>query len=149
MHRPDFHNYFEPHALRELTGIAGDDLMNGNWRRGVNDPRTALDELRRWWYDEVDGQQPNVEDLYDNGVDLIQMALGSAVIGDLKNDSPTLRYIFATIEKRESYKVKDDLMPGPFFVEALQILLLAAKPHQRKELTNAVLAATGMPEYIV
>lgn len=153
MHRPEFHSYFAPDNLMELTSIAGDDLMKGVWQHGVNDPRTALNELRRWFWDRHNSESHtgNEEELYHNGADLIQKAIGAAMIGDLRSDSATLRYIFAIIEQRsmEKEKSKDrENLPGPYFIQAMQILLLAAKPTQREDLMNAIFEATGMPQFL-
>lgn len=149
MLRPEIQNYFAPNDLLELTSIAGDDLMKGVWHHGVNDPRPALNELRRWFWDRhnSDSRTGNEEELYENGADLIQKAIGAATIGDLQCDSETLRFIFAIIERRAMEKDKDNL-PSPYFVQALQVLLLAAKPSHREDLMNAIFEATGMSNFL-
>lgn len=125
--------------------------MKGHWRHGVNDPRNDLDEIRRWFWDRNNTTDAvgDAEVIYDHGSNLVQKALGAALIGDLRGDSATLRFIFAIIERRqENKRIRDDVMPGPYFIEALQILLLAAKPTQREDLMNAIFEATGMPQGI-
>ena len=117
--------------------------------RGVNDPRNDLDELRRWFWDRenTEGFVGEQETLYHHGTNLIQKAIGAATIGDLNGNSQTLRYIFATIEQRQKAENLDqDPHPGPCFVEAMQILLLAAKPQHREALMNAIFEATGAPK---
>ena len=149
MYRPDIPHIFTPNDILELTGIAGDDLMRGNWRHGVNDPRNDLEELRRWFWERenTDDRIGDDDALYHHGSNLIQMALGAALLGELRGDSQTLRYIFGIIEQRQKDKNLDKgVTPGPFFIEAMQILLLAAKPQHREALMNAIFEATGTPQ---
>lgn len=149
MDRYNIRHTFAPDQFMELTGIAGDDLMRGAWRHGVNDPRNDLDELRRWFWERENTKSfvGDQETLQHHGANLIQKALGAALLGELRGDSQTLRYIFATIEQRQKEQNLDqDPHPGPCFVEAMQILLLAAKPQHREALMNAIFEATGTPQ---
>ena len=148
MYRADTSRTFAPDQIAELAGIAGDDLMSGAWRHGVNDPRNDLDEVRRWFWERhnTDSKMGDDEVLYHFGTNLIHKALGAALLGELRGNSRTLRYIFASIEQRQKEQNLDKAVtPGPYFIEAMQILLLAAKPQHREALMNAIFEATDTP----
>lgn len=154
-------NHTTPKNLRggtnavELISIADSDLMLGTWRLGTIDPRSTINELRelhvRIASEGAVGATTGQRDLQlDLTNRLMEQIVASAVIGSLDSNSNSLRYLFAMIEKNEAEQGKDQkLEPAPYFINALQVLLLAAKPQHRKDLMGAVLDATGLPGAIL
>lgn len=142
----NFDTFANPTQIAELVGIADGDIMRGIWRPVLIQPLTIINELRNNVREAI-VHTANIEmrTVIGQAQSLAKLAIAAVAIGELKGTSDTIRFVFASIEKIKF----DSKEVNEAFLNSFQLMALAALPMHRKEVVEAVYAATGIGPHIV